>query len=58
MAAIRGDGPLAVFHRRLIGGGKLKSVVLIATMRRMLVIANAMIRTGQPWKEEAATSRV
>ena len=58
MAAIRGDGPLAVFYRRLVAAGKLKSVALIATMRRMLVIANAMLRTGQPWKEAAAASRV
>lgn len=58
MAAIRGSGPLAAFYRRLVGGGKLKSVAMIATMRRMLAIANAILRTGQPWKEEAAASRV
>lgn len=58
MAAIRGNGPLAVFYRRLIDAGKLASVALVATMRRMLVIANAMLRTGQPWKEAAAASRV
>lgn len=58
MAAIRGDGPLALFYRRLVGAGKLKSVALIATMRRIVVIANAMLRTGQPWKEAAAASRV
>jgi transposase len=57
MAAIRGDGPLARFYRRLVDAGKLKSVALVATMRRMLAIANAMIRTGQPWKEEAAAPR-
>lgn len=58
MAAIRGDGPLAAFYRRLIDAGKLASVALVAAMRRMLVIANAILRTGQPWKEEAAASRV
>lgn len=57
MAAIRGHGPLATFYRRLIDAGKLPSVALIATMRRMLVIANAILRTGQPWKEDAAASR-
>ena len=58
MAAVRGDGPLASFYRRLVDAGKEKSVALIATMRRMLVIANAMMRTGQPWKKEAAATRV
>jgi transposase len=58
MAAIRGHGPMAVFYRRLVDAGKVKSVALIATMRRMLVIANAMLRSGQSWREEAAASRV
>lgn len=58
MAAIRGDGPLARFYRRLLGKGKEKSIALIATMRRMVVIANAILRTGQPWKAEAAAPRL
>jgi len=57
MAAIRGDGPLAQFYRHLLGKGKEKSVALIATMRRMVVIANAILRTGQPWEDEAAAPR-
>lgn len=57
MAAIRGQGPLAVFYRQLVARGKEKSVALIATMRRMLVIANAMLRDMSPWKEAAAASR-
>jgi transposase len=57
MAAIRGKGPLAAFYRRLVDAGKMKSVALVATMRRMLVIANAMLRTGKAWKEAAAASR-
>jgi transposase len=57
MVAVRGHGPLASFYHRLVDAGKMKSVALIATMRRMLVIANAMLRAGQPWKEEAAASR-
>lgn len=58
MTVIRGDGPLASFYRRLVDGGKIKSVAMTATMRRILVIANAIMRTGEPWKEEAAASRV
>jgi transposase len=58
MVVVRHDmGPLAVFYRRLLDAGKAKSVALIAVMRRMLVIANAMLRTGQPWKEQAAAAR-
>jgi len=58
MAAIRGDGPLARFYRRLLDAAKPKVVALVATMRRMLVIANAMIRDNTPWEEIAAASRI
>jgi transposase len=57
MAAVRGDGPLGVFYRRLVAAGKEKSVALVATMRRMLVIANAILRSAQPWKEDKAAAR-
>ncbi|MFN3548811.1 MAG: IS110 family transposase, partial [Hyphomicrobiaceae bacterium] len=31
-----------------------KMVALIATARKLLTILNAILRTGQPWREEIA----
>jgi transposase len=41
---------LAPFYRRLIAAGKPPKVALVAVMRRLVVFANAVIRSGQPWK--------
>jgi len=37
------------FYQRLIGAGKLPKVALIACMRKLLTILNAMVRTNKPW---------
>ncbi|HET7634977.1 MAG TPA: IS110 family transposase, partial [Burkholderiales bacterium] len=31
--------------------GKPKKVALVACMRKLLTILNAMVRTGKPWDE-------
>lgn len=41
--------PLRAFHQHLLARGKLCKVALVACMRRLLVILNAMVRDGQPW---------
>jgi transposase len=41
---------LRPFYDRLIAKGKEPKVALIAVLRRLVVFANAVIRTGQPWK--------
>jgi transposase len=41
---------LAPFYRRLIAAGKPPKVALVAVMRRLVVYANAVLRSGQPWK--------
>jgi transposase len=50
-------GPLGEFAERLRSRGKKAKVVLIAVARKLLVIANAVIRTGRPWQPELATAR-
>jgi transposase len=42
------------FYERLIKQGKEKKVALTACMRKLLVILNAMMRTNQPWRTQAA----
>ena len=45
------------FHERLAGQGKRPKVILTVVVRRLLVIANAIIRSGRPWQAELAVAR-
>jgi len=50
LAAVRSQhGVLAEFHRRLRAAGKPFKVAIVAVMRKLLTILNAMVRTNQPW---------
>ena len=44
-------------YERLVAAGKPKKVAIVACMRKLLIILNAMVRTGRPWKEKAATAQ-
>ena len=57
LSAARRAGPLKDFADRLRARGKKAKVVLIAVARKLLVIANAVLRTGQPWQPALAASR-
>jgi transposase len=57
LSAARREGPLKQFADRLRSRGKKAKVVLIAVARKLLTIANAVIRSGVPWKPELATTR-
>jgi transposase len=46
---------LRPFYERLIAKGKPPKVALIAVLRRLIVFANAVLRSGEPWKGAAAT---
>ncbi len=54
MVGIRHNPVLKAFRDRLVAAGKPKMVALIATARKLLTILNAILRTGQPWREEVA----
>ena len=49
VAAMRFNPILKVFHARLLQKGKAAKVALIAVSRKLLTIANAMIRDRLPW---------
>lgn len=49
LAAVRCNPVLRAFYQRLIGAGKLKKVALVACMRKLLTILNAMVKTQTPW---------
>jgi transposase len=50
VTASRHNPVLAPFYDRLIAAGKPPKVALVAVMRRLVVYANAVLRSGQPWK--------
>jgi transposase len=50
MAAIRSSAPFQTFYKRLLAAGKPKMVALIAVARKLLTIANAILRDKKPWQ--------
>lgn len=53
LVATRHNPLIRDFYQRLLAKGKLKLVALVACMRKLLVILNAMIRDDQLWKDPA-----
>ena len=54
LVAARHNPPLRAFYRRLRAAGKAPKVALVAVMRKLLTIVNAMVRHQQPWKPTPA----
>ncbi len=50
LVATRRNPVLRAFYRRLVEAGKPKKVALIACMRKLLTILNAMVRTNTTWQ--------
>ena len=49
LVAVRFNPAIKVFYDRLVAAGKPKKVALVACMRKLLTILNAMVKTGKPW---------
>jgi transposase len=49
LVATRFNPVIARFYQRLTAAGKPKKVALVACMRKLLTILNAMVRSGKPW---------
>lgn len=49
LSAIRHNPVICAFYHRLLGYGKEKMVAIVACMRKLLVILNAMARDLTPW---------
>jgi transposase len=54
LVATRYNPVLARFYQRLRAVGKAPKVALVAVMRRLLTILNAMMKNQTPWRPEAA----
>ena len=50
LVASRRNPVLAAFYRRLVALGKPKKVALVATMRKLLTIVNALVKRQTPWQ--------
>jgi transposase len=50
LVAIRHNPTLKIFRDRLVEAGKPKIVAVVATMRKLLTILNAIIRDQKPWQ--------
>lgn len=49
LAAVRHNPSIKAFYERLVAAGKLPKVALVACMRKLLTILNAMVRDNKPW---------
>ena len=50
LVASRYNPVICAFYRRILAAGKTKEVALTACMRKLLVILNGMVKSGQHWK--------
>ena len=54
LAAIRCNPSISAFHQRLKAAGKRPKVAIVACMRKLLTILNAMLKTKTPWCDKLA----
>ena len=50
LSAVRHDRRMKDFYQRLVQAGKPKKVALVAAMRKLLTIINAVFRSGEPYR--------
>ena len=50
MSAVRHNPTIRAFRQRLLAKGKPKMVVMVACMRKLLTILNAILRDRKPWQ--------
>jgi transposase len=56
LTAIRHNSVIQQLYQRLVHSGKPKMVALVACMRKLLVIVNAMLKTKTRWQPSLATT--
>jgi transposase len=54
MSAVQHNRAIKRFYERLVAAGKHKKVALVACMRKMICILNAMLKDGTSWEEKYA----
>ncbi len=56
LVASRHNPVIRAYYQRLVASGKKKMVALVAAMRKLLTILNAMIRDQKPWANTIANA--
>ncbi len=56
LAALRFNAVIRAFYHRLLLNGKARKLALIACMRKLLTILNAMLKNHQPWLPQEQTA--
>lgn len=56
VTATRYNPAMAIFYQRLVAAGKAKKVALTAVARKLLVLANALIRQNRAWQPAPPSS--
>ena len=56
VTAIQFNPAVMAFYVRLVEAGKAKKVALVACMRKLLTILNAMVKSGTYWKDHFTPS--
>ena len=56
LVATRYNPTIRAFYQRLVEAGKKKKVALVASMRKLLVILNAILRDQETWQSMAANA--
>jgi transposase len=54
LVATRFNPIIKEFYERLCAGGKPKMVALVACMRKLLTILNAILKNRTPWRSSHA----
>jgi transposase len=54
LAAVRFNPDLKAKYDQLIAAGKPAKVALVAIMRKLIVLANALLRDGRTWSKIGA----
>jgi len=57
LVGVRHNPVITSFYERLLKAGKAKKVALVACMRKLLTILNAMIRSNTVWQEAAMETK-
>lgn len=56
LVAIAHNPVIKIFYQRLVAAGKAKKLAIVAAMRKLLTILNAMVRTGKCWDTSLHTA--
>lgn len=52
--AVQHNPIIKATYQRMLAAGKLKKVALVACMRKMITMLNAMLRDHTPWRHNYA----